>query len=391
MTLGEMKNKIIHKLYNFSAYELPNVCESIGLEPGENSEAFQSKKRYVSNRIQGLNKQELINVLKQLSDRYDINLIPEESYSYTISKVTKRDVKNLIINGFDIEDFFEFKTVFVSWHGLLDEIEFIERICDINKIKVIDSRFKSFKDEYKYHREIAKDYKSDYFFESDRLPFKNSDTQTFLRIICEMFHPEVRNKNEHWGELKNNIETLINADGFEFYVADKISGREVFGVRKITFLSDDEIINSGINRILEVVNTEYIRKQVKNLMTSLQEDSTATIGKCKELVETACKYVLFELHIQFSETEDLIQLYRKVSNVLGLTINEQNKKIEGAVQVLSGIVGIINGLASLRNKYGDGHGKVKDYAALPNRYGLLAVGCASTYINFLLDTYEDKK
>ena len=390
MTLGEMKKRIVDKLYAFSAYQLPNICESIGLEPGEISEALQSKKRYVSNRIQGLNKQEIINVLRQLADRYEIKLIPEDNYSYIISSVTKKDIKNLITDGFDIVDFFDIKRALVSWHGSLTEIEFIKRICDINSIEVIDSRFHSFEEEYKYHREIAKDYKNDYFFESDRLPFKNSNSSTFLKIVCEMLHPEVRNEDGYWKELKEKIESYINADGFEFYVADRISGREVFGTRKITFLSEDEIVRTGIDRIAENIGTEYIRKQVKNLTNSLEDDSTVTIGKCKELVETACKYVLSELKEPFLETEDLTHLNKKVSKTLGLTIDEQNKNIEGAVQVLSGIVSIVTGLATLRNKYGDGHGKEKDYCGLPKRYGLLAMGCASTYINFLLDSYEHK-
>ena len=390
MTLAEMKNKIIEELYKFSAYQLPNVCESIGLEPGDGEEAFQSKRRYVLNRIQSLNKKEIIIVLRQLSEKYDIKLIPEDNYSYKISNVTKRDVKNLILDGFTIDGLFGPQEIYVGWNGLISEIDFIKRVCDTTKIKVNDGNFNSFDEEYRYHREIKKDYKKDYFFESDRLPFKNSNTQTFLNIICQIFHPEVRNEDGNWQELKDRIELLIKEDGFEFFVVDRISGREVFGARKITFLTDDEVNSEGISRIVEVIDNEYIRRRAKMLFDSLEDDSTATIGKCKELVETACKYILEELNVSSSETEDLIQLNKKVSNALGLAINEKNKKIDGAVQVLSGLISIINGLSSLRNKFGDGHGKERNYIALPKRYGLLAVGCTSTYINFLLDTYEDK-
>lgn len=79
------------------------------------------------------------------------------------------------------------------------------------------------------------------------------------------------------------------------------------------------------------------------------------LGKCKELVKTECEYVLAELNEPFLESKDLIQLNKKVSTISGLTINDQNKKIEGTVQVLSGLVSIISGLATLRNKYGSGH------------------------------------
>jgi hypothetical protein len=87
----------------------------------------------------------------------------------------------------------------------------------------------------------------------------------------------------------------------------------------------------------------------------------------------------------------LHQLNKKVSESLKLAINDENKKVEGAVQVLSGLVSIVSGMSSLRNKYGDGHGKNKDFKSLPKRYGVLAAHCASAYINFLLDTHEDRK
>ena len=44
ITLAEMKENIAQALYSFSAYELPNICTKLGLEGGDSSEAFSSKK-----------------------------------------------------------------------------------------------------------------------------------------------------------------------------------------------------------------------------------------------------------------------------------------------------------------------------------------------------------
>ena len=66
ITLGEMKNLIVDELYNYSAYELPNICSSIGLGEGTGDEAFKSKRKYVSSRINSLNKNEVISILHQM-------------------------------------------------------------------------------------------------------------------------------------------------------------------------------------------------------------------------------------------------------------------------------------------------------------------------------------
>lgn len=51
---------------------------------------------------------------------------------------------------------------------------------------------------------------------------------------------------------------------------------------------------------------------------------------------------------------------------------------------------ISQGMAELRNLYGDGHGKEKDFRPLPSRYANLAVGAAVAATKFMWDTYTEK-
>ena len=391
MTLSEMRSLIVENLYSFSAYDLPGICESLGLKPGTGHEAFQSKRRYVSERIQGLNKSEILVLLRKLRDQFSISLVPEDNYTYKITNITKKAIKDLFVSGFAVEDFYETRTVSVSWHGDLSEIEFIKRITDISKIQVENKAFKTFEEEYKFHREIANDYSQFYFFESDRLPFKNSNSEEFLKIICEIIHPEVRCEDGYWKELMVRMNSLINADGYELYVSNTISGRSVFSARKITFATDDFGLTQGLERMADIINTDYIRHQMHLLIESLNIDSPTAIGKSKELLETAFKYILNDIGITLTGSEDMSQLHKMVTKELGLTINEKNERIDGASQVLNGLISINVGMSSLRNKYGDGHGKAKSFTGLPPRYGKLAVGTVSAYITFLFDTYEERK
>ena len=57
-------------------------------------------------------------------------------------------------------------------------------------------------------------------------------------------------------------------------------------------------------------------------------------------------------------------------------------------RILQNLGAIGNGLAELRGLYGTGHGKHGKAAGLRARHAKLAVGAASTLINFLFDTHR---
>lgn len=383
ISLGEMKNIIIVKLYNYSAYNLPNICTSLGLKEGTENEAFNSKKRYVQSRINTFTKEETISLLHSMKEKLDINLIPEEKYSYTISELTKRDVTDLLVNGLDIELEYDMviKTISLSWHGRISEIDFIKRIC---KTSMDDKTYKNIKEKYGDCKEM-----NNYFFESDELPYKNSNTDTFLKILCEMFHPAVRDENGHWKEFKKAISKLIKEDGFEFYVSDYMSGREIYNYRKITFLDFNEKINiNNLMKVSEEINSEYISKQIQLMEQNQKENPTESIGKAKELLEAVCKTILNRLNEKYEENWDIQKLTKETYKVLKLSPDEvADAQLSQTIkQILGGLNSISGGLAGLRNTYGSGHGKNENFVSLPERYAKLAIGSVSTLVVFLWDT-----
>jgi len=53
-------------LYPTKAYDLPAVCERYGLEPGEDDEAFSSKRQYVRRRLQKLSDQQVFDIAQRI-------------------------------------------------------------------------------------------------------------------------------------------------------------------------------------------------------------------------------------------------------------------------------------------------------------------------------------
>lgn len=313
-----MKKSIADALKNhFKAYDIPKICTKLGLEEGTEDEAFRSKSSYIYKRLKQCDKTQIIKILEAININYGIDLLPENQYAYTVTAVTRKEITKLLRDGFNFKDFFNTR-IYVKWNGELEEYDFLKRICDVDLIKPIDSRFITFKAELYQHRIRNNDWNDSYFFEDDRLPYKNSSQEQFFKIICEILHPEVRDESGDWKDLKSLIASILKNDGFEFVEINKISGYSVFGIQEIHFLDNYSIYTPGLQKIQKSTNSNYIRKQIELAMNS-DSPSSVTIGKSKELIETTCKYILDSLNISYSpSTSKLSDLNKLVRNELKL-------------------------------------------------------------------------
>ncbi|MDI6619850.1 MAG: abortive infection family protein [Clostridiales bacterium] len=85
----------------------------------------------------------------------------------------------------------------------------------------------------------------------------------------------------------------------------------------------------------------------------------SAIGKAKELLEICCKTILDEQGITYSTELDLIQLMKLACESINLNpkkIPENVLDRDIAGRILGNLANIAQGMAELRNLYGDGHG-----------------------------------
>lgn len=148
-----------------------------------------------------------------------------------ISEITKRDILDLFRNGKEIEEFFEAKKITYHYFGRLEEMEFLKRIYDLNKLPSKDSRYPDAEGDIWQHTVNNDDYTYCWVFEDDRFQLKTGSDEAYLNFICEIFHPAVRYEKGYWTEFFNEVNTLLKNDGYELYTAKKISNRDVYGWR----------------------------------------------------------------------------------------------------------------------------------------------------------------
>jgi hypothetical protein len=179
----------------------------------------------------------------------------------------------------------------------------------------------------------------------------------------------------------DHLNKFLKFDGFEM-----IRDGEHFKVREtgaVTVQFDTPFPAS------QEVNHVFIEEQVRKCDKKIDEgDFAGAITNARSLVEA----VLLEIEKELSPSPpsydgDLIKLNKRVQTLLNL--DPARKDISDSLrQVLSGLSGVVNGLASMRNKMSDAH--ASNYKA-SKHHAKLAANSAKTFVDFIFDTYSYQK
>ena len=199
---------------------------------------------------------------------------------------------------------------------------------------------------------------------------------------------------------ENDIIKLIVAL-FDYYVSNPTYDNEKNGIAYKKYQNTIERIRLGIVAMNEFAkeleqrfSSEYMSSQISIMMKMTKENPTEAIGKAKELIESCCKTIMEERKVQFSQDDSVGQLTRKVMKLLKVTPHNIDDKLpaaEAMKKILGNLSAIAEGMATLRNNYGSGHGKPASYKGLEERHAKLAVGSSITLVEFLWCTHERTK
>jgi abortive infection Abi-like protein len=140
--------------------------------------------------------------------------------------------------------------------------------------------------------------------------------------------------------------------------------------------------------LLDACTAESVREGWERAQARRDSDPEGAITAARSLLESTCKQLLETLNVEYVENEDLPQLYTKLASAMAL--GPQSHKEQVFKQILSGCFSVVNGLAALRNAFGDAHGKGATTPKPSIRHADLAVNLSGTISAFLLATYEER-
>ncbi len=132
--------------------------------------------------------------------------------------------------GYPVEITAEYK---MQYFGKIDEIGFLSRLYDLTSLPSTDNRYRNAEGDIRQHTFYNADWSTGWVFSDSRFRLNGGNDEPFLKFICEMFNPCVRDDAEPWVEFLRKINTLLRNDGYELYETPHVSGRSMYCWRSV--------------------------------------------------------------------------------------------------------------------------------------------------------------
>ena len=118
-------------------------------------------------------------------------------------------------------------------------------------------------------------------------------------------------------------------------------------------------------------------------------DPEGAITLARTLLETVIKHVLDECNEAYDDKEELPKLYRRAARALNLAPDQHAE--EPIKAILGGMMNLVNGIGTLRNRLSDSHGRGRRRPVKPSsRHASLAVNTAGAMAMFLVETLVER-
>lgn len=279
------------------------------------------------------------------------------------------------------------------WWGALDEVQFLERLYDLDAMESSDPRpqYPTARDDIIQHCISNDDWDWDWVFRDERFGLHEGPADVLLAFLAEMLHPAVRHDEAEVQRLVKILNKALAADGFELYPVEYISGLPVFaGGPRASFHGARPDFRFDKHPLL--TDPRVLREHQDRIRAGLDNDPAAAIASCKELAESLFKIILDQQGVTYPASEDLPALYKRVAELLGLkaeSVPDSAKASETVQKILRTLATTVQSLAELRNQLGLGHGRARPSPALA-RHARLALNSTVTVTEFLLDTWQNR-
>lgn len=185
------------------------------------------------------------------------------------------------------------------------------------------------------------------------------------------------NLDEFWGHIKEKFSTYQQRRDFL---------RDEFLPALTVLEGTDTPSDSTITAALFKVDSEHVQDAWQKALARRGTDPDGAITSARTLIEAVCKHILDETGKSYQDDWQLPQLYSEAAKQLKLSPAQHSEGI--FKQILGGCHSVINGMAGLRNRFSDAHGKGKAGIKPAPRHAELAVNLAGSMATFMIATWE---
>lgn len=206
------------------AYNLPAIAEAFGLAAGEQSEAFSSKRAYVTKRLAGWPREQLVDLAKRVQEAYptdSLQCVLEEfdpTQPVQISPITRQHLFACPLLG--------------AISGKLSIVDFMEKLWPIRSMRAsgYDLRCSTAYDEICQHMIQNDDYSFSQMLEC--LGLTGMSNKKLVELLEWAVHPLVRVDSSQQ-EFVDALNAYLKHDGLALVASDQVSGYPVFRVTPV--------------------------------------------------------------------------------------------------------------------------------------------------------------
>ena len=144
-----------------------------------------------------------------------------------------------------------------------------------------------------------------------------------------------------------------------------------------------------VSSALDELDPAHVQAVWSKALDRRQSDPEGAITVARTLLETVCKFILDDLRVNYSQTDDLPKLYRATATALNLAPSQHTEEV--FKQVLGGCTAVVEGLGSLRNRLSDSHGQGRAAVRAAPRHAELAVNLSGAMAAFLVETWKTRQ
>jgi very-short-patch-repair endonuclease len=258
-SINELIDAITLVLSEEKSYDLPTVCTRYGLESGDESEAFKSRRVYVQRRLKGKDQLFLLDLAKRIINDYGskanvlakLVLRLDSTGLFKISEITRRNIMNELYARKNIS-------------GNYDLIKFLNRVWDLDNMPSTDYRFITAAEDIWQHMINNSDW-DDVFLYEEYLEILTATDEVFFRFLEQVVHPLVRPQPE-LGEYIEAINKHLVNDGYKLSLAENISGYPVYKITKVLDGVKGQVKNlifAAVGHKPEIVISDSINNDIK--------------------------------------------------------------------------------------------------------------------------------
>jgi hypothetical protein len=370
----QIRDLVASALHQVKAHTLPAVCERYGLDPGDGSEAFNSKVQYVMRRLMKLSDARVLAIAKEViadypDDRLQSAIEQLDQSGGLISDITRHSLSEAL-NGHALG-------------GKRDLFELLRKhFSEIDSIASYRAFGDTLADDIYQHAVRNNDWDSADILE--RVGFLTCSQARLFHFLEDVLHPVRRDEGEQ-ENLTAILNPILRRDGYCLVAAGKISGYPFYRVQTAA-ATGVQPADELISKTLSSFDESGVHASWQKALERRTADPEGAITAAKTLLDSVCKHIIEESGASYGENDDLPKLYAIAADCLRLAPSQHTETVFKAI--LGNCQAVVGQLAAIRNKLGDSHGQGKRQVKPLPRHAELAVNLAGSAAMFLVATFN---